>query len=552
MCQNGNYLYITNATDNIIRYDGSTTLQVYTTLATPAAPTIAETGLASTGYTYYYKLARVNTIGFSIASVASAVVESAVPRESWDNDTNFATITTPNGVATQTRWDIYLSENNVDYFYIDSITATSGSASNYKDNGSALVVPGTSAPTENTSQGPLVGELTNVGSRMYGVRDSNNRYRIWFSGSGQFAGAFSGAYDGGYLDWQEGGKLIPIQVKDNVDGKGNPVATVWCDSADGQGGVLNMTLDTLTIGDISITVPSAYLLPGSRGTPAPGSVVNVLKDYYFYNSQAEYNLGPRAQYLNLISTDEMSANIRPDFKRINNAAESGIVATYFDARILISVPYDSATQNDHTIVYDTERKAWLPRAFTLGFKKFLRYTDTNGNRKLLALKPGDSVLTEISEDIRGDYGEPFETTLITGLYPVMKNRFGFQWIEEGEYELSNPRGAVTVEISGIERSAGYGTLGATMVETTAELTDAGWDTFDWDTVAWDFVDPADLVNVISEPSVKRYFYLGKELNAVQWRVSTFSTDAHYLLRTLQAWGTDTVAGKPRTWRTSLT
>jgi hypothetical protein len=448
---------------------------------------------------------------------------------------------------------MYISENDVDYYYIDSVTSSNGSASSYKDNGSAIPVPATTAPTENTSQGPMVEELTNIGSRMYGVRDTNNRYRIWFSGSGQFAGAFSGAYDGGYLDWQEGGKLIPKKVIDYRDGKGTPLATVWCDSADGQGGVLQMSLDTLTIGDISITVPSAYLLPGSRGTPAPNSVVNVLNDYLFYNSQAEYNLGSRAQYLNLLSTDEISANIRPDVRRINSAAESGIAATYFDARVYISVPYDSATSNDHTIIYDTERKAWLPKAFTIGFKKFLRYTDTNGKRKLLALKPGDSVLSEIGADIQGDYGEPFETVLITGLYPVMKDRFGFQWMEEGEVEFSNPRGQVTVDIIGIDRASGYGTLGSTMVEVAGQLSDIGWDTFAWDTTVWDDpIEESDLTNAASEPSVKRYFYLGKELNAVQWRVSTNSLDAYYLLRTLQTWGTDTVAGKPRTWRVNLT
>jgi hypothetical protein len=551
MNQNGSYLYITNGVDNIIRYDGSTTLVSYTALTTPAAPTIAETGLASTGYTYYYKLARVNTVGFSIASVASSVVESSVPRESWDNTTNFATITTPNGDASQTRWDVYISENNVDYFYLASVTSSSGSPSNYKDNGSAIPVPGTSEPTENTSQGPKVEELINVGSRMYGVRDTTNRYRIWFSGSGQFAGSFSGAYDGGYLDWQEGGKLIPTKVVDYRDGKGTPLATIWCDSADGQGGILQLSLDTLTIGDISITVPSAYLLPGSRGTPAPGSVVNVLNDYLFYNSQAMYNLGSRAQFLNLLSTDEISANIRPDVRRINSAGESNIASVYFDARVYLSVPYDNATTNDATIIYDTERKAWLPRAFTLGFKKFLRYTDSNGMRRLLALKPGDSVLSEISENINGDYGQPFETVLITGLYPVMKNRFAFQWVEEGETEFSNPRGSVSVEISGIERASGYGSLGTATVEVTAELTTTGWGTVAFGVEAWGNVNTAELVNVASEPSIKRYFYLGKELNAVQWRITTNSLDAHYLLRTLQTWGTDTVAGKPRTWRTTL-
>lgn len=548
MNQNGNYLYITNGVDNIIRYDGSTTLVTYTSLSTPAAPTVAETGLAGTGYTYYYKQARVNAVGFSIASVASSAVQTATPRESWDATTNFAVVTPATFVATQTRCDIYISENNVDYFYLAS-TVLDGQT--FKDDGTSIPVPGTSEPTENTSQGPKVEELTNVGSRMYGVRDTNNRYRIWFSGSGQFAGAFSGAYDGGYLDWQEGGKLIPKKVVDYRDGKGTPLATVWCDSADGQGGILQLSLDTLTIGDISITVPSAYLLPGSRGTPAPKSVVNVLNDYLFYNSQAEYSLGSRAQYLNLLSTDEISANIRPDVRQINSAAESGIASAYFDARVYISVPYGNATSNDHTIVYDTERKAWLPKAFTLGFKKFLRYTDTSGVRRLLAVKPGDSVLSEISSNIRGDYGVPFESTLITGLYPVIKDRFGFQWTEEGEVEFSNPTGNITVEVSGIERAAGYRSLGTAIIQVAAQLLNTGWGTTFFGVRSWGDVDTSELTNVASEPSIKRYFYLGKELNAVQWRVTTNSLDASYVLRTLQTWGTDTQAGKPRTWRTSL-
>lgn len=549
MNQSGNYLYITNGVNNIIRYDGTTTLVTYTSLATPTAPTIAETGLAGTGYTYYYKQARVNTVGFSVASAASSVVEAAVPRESWDTTTNFAVITPASFVATQTRCDIYISEDGgVTYNYLAS---TFADGQTFKDDGSAIPIPGTSAPTENTSQGPKVEELTNVGTRMFGVRDTVNRYRIWFSGSGEFAGAFSGAYDGGYLDWQEGGKLVPKKVVDYRDGKGTPLATIWCDSADGQGGILQLSLDTLTIADVSITVPSAYLLPGSRGTPAPNSVVNVLNDYLFYNSQAEYNLGSRAQYLNLLSTDEISANIRPDVRQINSAAESNIASTYFDARVYISVPYGTATTNDHTIVYDTERKAWLPKAFTIGFKKFLRYTDTNGMRRLLALKPGDSVLSEISEDIRGDYGVPFETTLITGLYPVMKNRFGFQWTEEGEVEFSNPTGSISVEMIGIERATGYGSVGTMMVQVAAQLLNTGWGTTAFGVRDWGNVNVSELTNVISEPSIKRYAYVGKELNAVQWRVSTNSLDANYVLRTLQTWGTDTQAGKPRTWRTSF-
>lgn len=544
MNQYNSLLYITNGTDNITLYDGSTTLLQYTNLATPAAPSAVETGLSGTGVPYYYKLSAVSPIGFSIASpVNTGAVESNLARTTWVPATNFVTLTTPVAVATQTRWDFYISEDNVNFYYLNSVAATPSATSVFVDDGTAIPIPSTQAPTGNTSQGPKVKELVNIGSRMYGIRDTVNKYRIWFSSGTPPVGAFSSAYDGGYLDWSPGGKYIPVQVIDYRDGKGTPLATVFCTSADGQGCVLQMSLDVMTIGTISITVPSAYKLPGSRGTPAPGSLVNVLNDYMFYNSQAIYNLGSRAQFLNLLSTDESSGNVRDKVKQISTVAESGIATVYFDAKVLFSVPRGSTT-NNVTMVFDTERKAWLPTAFTLGFKKFLRYTTTDNSPKLLALKPGDSQLSEISNSIQGDYGLAFTSTLKTGLYPVTKNRFEFQWTEEAQMEFSNPTGSIGIELIGVERGRGFTSQGTTTV--TSILGTTGWDTFAWDTTLWD--DTSTAIDTYSESSVKRYFRLGRELNAVQWLITTNSLDASYTLRTLQTWGTITNTGMPRTWR----
>jgi len=547
MNQNGTFLYLTNGVDNTIRYNGTTVLQTYTSLSTPAAPAAAETGLATgTANTYNYKIAAVNTVGFSVASVVNTgTVSSNLSRDSWDSATNFVTLTMPVSVVTQTRWDIFVSDDATDYYYLNSVATNPNTpaAVTWVDDGSSVVNPVIKAPTGNTTQGPLVAELVNVGSRQYGIRDTNNPYRIWFTGAGTYSGAFSSAYDGGYLNWQTGGKYRPVQVADYRDGKGTPLATIWCKSADGQGCVLQMSLETLTIGNISITVPAAYKLPGSRGTPSPGSVVNVLNDYMFYNTQAFYNIGSRAQFLNLLSTDEASANIRPTVKQITTSAETNICSVYYDAKVYFSVPYGSST-NNYTAVYDTERKAWLPKAFTLGFKKFLRYTDTVGTNHLLALKPGDTTLSEISNSIQGDYGVAFETSLLTGLYPVTRNRFEFQFTEEGQLEFSNPQGTINVELVGIERTRGFSTTNSETIIST--LTTTGWDTFLWDTTLWD--DTSTAVDTFSESSVKRYFLVQKELNCIQWHVTTNTLDANYVLRTLQSWGTLTNSGSPRTWR----
>lgn len=193
------------------------------------------------------------------------------------------------------------------------------------------------------------------------------------------------------------------------------------------------------------------------------------------------------------------------------------------------------------MIFDTERKAWIPSAFTMGFSKFLRYTDTNGIQRLLAVKPGDTRLSEISTGIQGDYGMPFMTSVTTGLYSTTRNRSEFQFTEQAEFELSNPQGTISVELLGVERSRGFASNKTATVQ--AGGTPYGWDSFLWDTTRWD--DTTLVAEPFSESSVWRYFTVQKELRSVQWRITTYSLDAYYITRTLQTWGTDTQAGLPR-------
>jgi len=539
--QDHSYLYITDKFDNIIRYDGTTTLVAYTALSTPGAPTLTPSGLAGSGYNYYYKISAVNTVGFTVASAASAAEATNVPRANWSLVTpNYETVTW-SAVTNATRYDIYLSEDNVDYYYLDTVQGNGSTT--YVDDGSALINTNVIAPTDNTTQGPKVQRLEQIGSRLWGVDDYDNPWRVWFSGSGTYAGYFSSAYDGGYIDLMKGSQFRPVRVVDYRDGKGTPYATVWMKSPDGRGCIWQITLDVLTIGDVSITVPNAFRLPGSRGSDAPESVVNVLNDYMFYNSQAFYNLGSRAQYLNLLSTDESSANIRPSVKQVSQTASTGIASIYFEAKVYWSVPIGS-TSNNMTMVYDTERKAWLPEAFTIGFERFFQYVDSTGTRKLLAWRTGDTRLTQISDAINGDYGSAFTTSLVTGLYPVQKDRFGFMRVEEGEVEFSQPAGTVNIELLGIERSQGYSSQNSETI--TSTLSTTGWSTFLWSGTGWS--DTSTALDTFSESSVKRYFRVQKELNGYQWRITTSNTDSDYLLRTLQINGRPTNSGKPRSWR----
>lgn len=111
-------------------------------------------------------------------------------------------------------------------------------------------------------------------------------------------------------------------------------------------------------------------------------------------------------------------------------------------------------------------------------------------------------------------------------------------------EFSNPSGEILIELIGVERSKGFSSQGTATI--TSQLTTTGWDTFLWDTTLWD--DTSNAIDTYSESSVKRYFRVGKSLNAVQWRITTSSLDSNYVLRTLQTWGTQTNDGMPRSWK----
>lgn len=537
MFQTNSYEYIFNGWDNIIRYDGTTVLQTYVSLSTPVGNVPTKTGLAATTYTYNYRVAATNAIGTTLASTAQTIQVSTT-RDQF-NTTNFVTFTWT-AVAGAVRYDIYVGQIAGEESYIASVDGNA--TTTYIDNANAIEQISVTVPEGNTTQGPRIGDLEPVGVRLVGTRDRDFAWRVWISDAGRKIGNFAG--DGAaYVDLQKGSQYKPVKVEDYKNKTNDPVITVWCKSVDGLGCIWQGTIESISVGDQVIPVPSFYKLPGSRGTDAPFSVVNVLNDYLYYNSQAFYNLGSRAQYLNMLSTDEASANIRPDVKSITQSAAPGIAAHFLDAKVYISVPQNSST-NNVTMLYDTERKAWMPRSILVGFERFFDYTDTSGNRHLMCWRTGDTQFSEISKSIKGNYGVASQTTLTTGLMHVNpKNRFDFLWIEEGEVEFAQSQGQINIELSAITRQNGFKRVARRRILPTS--VSYSWTIGGWTKHKWTYVQGAPVS--YSEPSLKRFFNVQNDVNAYQYSITTNTLEASLIVRTLQVNGTATQAGKPREW-----
>lgn len=541
--QADDFTFIGNGEDAMVRYDGTTALTTYTALTTPIGNAPSKTGLASTTYTLRYRVSAYNDVGNTISSAAQTVQVSQL-RPSFDA-TNYVTFTWATVTGAE-GYNIYVGQTASEEGFIDSVVGEA--TTTYIDYGGAVEQTNIIAPDSDTTGGPKAGSLKMVGSRLYATIDKDFPFRWWISGAGRFVGQFGSTTEATYVDWQKGGQYRPVHVEDYRDGKGTPLATVWLRSKDGRGAIIQGNLESFTIGDTTFPVPNFNRLPGSRGTDAPFGVVNVLNDYMYPNSQAFYNLGSRAQFLNLLSTDEASVNIRPDVRSIT-AAHTNKIASYFSnisGKVYFSCPINGSTVNNITTLYDTERKSWMPRAFMIGFERFFDYTDNDSSEEhhMLCWGPGDVQFSEISTEIEGDYGEAFQTSLIGGLtHYNPKNRGEFMWADEAFIEVSNPKGTITVEFSAIVRDDGYKVVDTVDIEPDTTL--RGWSTFAWSTTRWSSIP--DELTIFAEPSTKRYFSVQEDINAYQFRISTEEVDADYQLRTLQVSGTGTEGGMDTSW-----
>lgn len=540
--QINNYLYIANGHDILLRYDGSTTLLAYTALATPGSPTpTLGSGLTAGTYTNFYQVSAVNTVGETIAS--SEINQTTnIERNNWKNDPTTADTQYIDldwaDVAGATRYLIYYSDATGQERLLDNVTVSA-----YHDNGKADTAPTVLAPTADTTTGPKFGPMEISGNRIWGTKDPVNKWRVYWSGTTPAPGNFSPIYDGGYVDLELGGAEQPQRVIHYRDGKGGSFATTLTSDPEGNGSIWQIDLQTITIGNFQYTQPIPVKIVGSTGTIAPLSVVKVRNDIMFFNRRGYFTLGSKAQMLNLLSTDEISANIRPDIRSLTGTALGGVCGHYFDAKVFYSMPTAGSSVNNAVYVNDTERRNWSG-PWTFGVERFFEYADTSGNNHLLAVPVSGNKLIEMGSGIQGDLGLPFATQLITGLIPVVaQDRTMFGKIRRAYIELSQPVGPITFTVLGTQKHKSF--QGFTPLTIGDTVSNAGFDTFGFDTNF--FSDTSITPTAFSRSTIKKYLNIRKKLNNIQFEITTDTFSAAYTLLTLQAKGFVVEGRDPSDW-----
>jgi hypothetical protein len=529
------YLYIVNGTDDLARYNG-TTLATYNSLNAPTGLAGARTGLASGIYNMYAQVTAINTIGETVGSTEASVVGGLnKPRDQWTASDSVTW--TWNSVAGATGYQVYIAEN-AGY---ETLLASS-TASSYVDDGTVAINPYVEPPLSNTTAAPKFKSMEISGNRIWATHDTENPYTVYFSGTGQFIGNFSDFYGGGWINLEKGGRERPRRVIHYQTGSGTGRATVLCSTPEGKGAVWQIDISSATVGETSFSIPSAVKVVGSSGTDSQLSVVADNNNIWFFNRRGIFTLGPEKNYYGILRTNEISSRIRPYIRGLIGSQIDKVVAYFYDAKVFFSVP-TAAAGNNRIIYYDTERLNWTVD-WSIGAKQFLEYTDTSGVTHFLYVPVSGTRMIELSENIQGDLGQAFNTTYLSGRWPLRKLWKDFLKLKKVFVKLGTPRGAINFEVLGSGKSGGFTSIGSATITPQYSMTGLGFD------IMGDVLMGSTLgiPSTYSDSADPRFIKVNKKLKDIQLRLTTNSIDADYTLQSFIFSGNQLRVTSPSNWK----
>lgn len=532
------YLYITNGVDGLLRYDG-TDISTYSELSAPSWAATALTrgaGLSSGNYTYYYQVTALNDIGETVPSSEESITVDT-QRESWVSANDDYIDLDWDEVEGASRYQVYISEESGYEVLLGSTTDTS-----FRDDGTLTANPYIETPDDNTTAAPRFKQMAVSSNRMFATYDPNNKYRVYFSGTGQYMGFFSDFYGGGYIDLEKGGRETPRAVVHYTDGQGNGRATVLCSTPEGRGSVWQITLSSVTVESDTFTVPSASKIVGSVGTDSPLGVVLAENDVWFPNKRGIFTLGPERNFYGILRTNELSSRIRPYWRNLMADSLSKIAAYYYDAKIFFSVA-TTGSENNRTIVYDRERRSWYVD-WSIGAKQWGEYTDSSGDTHFLFSEENSSRLVELSSAYKGDKGSAFKTSYISPRIQMGKNWNDFAKIRKAYIRLGNPEGTINFSILGTQKKQGYSGLASKTITALFSLTGMGWDQMG----AVQMGSTAGTPTAYTQASDIRYMKVNKKIRDLQFKVSSNSVETNYSILGLMAEGFRIQTSPPSDWK----
>lgn len=519
-------LYLYNGVDNLSYVNLATdTIQTYTSLSTPGAPTPVKTGMTGTTFTHYYRISANNAVGESIASSVGSTTSGKI-REAWIDGTDYITVTW-SAVTNATSYTIYYGSSATNC--LELYTVSGNATTTFIDYGQLATNPYKLAPEGNSTQGAVFTWMYHdaKNSQVFGITSDN---KLYYSAPG--TGDFSPYNGGGWVAIDENGDTQLNYVDGFRDGKGDPVVTVSARGAAGKGKLFHVTFDSLTVGDQIIVYPNVYEANGQSGTYAPRATLKERDSLWYFTGMDVRATGTSQNIVNILTTNTVSQAIEPDLERISLENLHKAVGVSYRDKLYFSLPV-GATENNEVWILDLSRKnMWILR-WPIAAKDMWLYEDNDGTTHFCVLV--NNVILEFTRAgarTHQDDGEAWDS------------RVGFEslvWDEDGitlgkirnqYFKFLFPKGVIQVNATGLTRKGAESTVGSDSF--TVTTTPTGWDAQMWDMNMWD-ADPGTINTYGKSVAVLNIKPKGL-LAQLDWEVVSSSAGTDYILSAVNTKG----------------
>lgn len=531
-CQSKDRVYVYNSKDKLSYIDLSTMATVgYTALATPAAPTLAKTGLSAGAFNYYYKVTANNAVGESTASAASLAINVNLDRDKWD-DSNFVTVSW-DAVADALSYTIYASSSSTGLYY-ELVTLAGLTTLEYKDNGSTNMNPFKTAPASNSTEGPVFTWMYNdsKNSQLYGITSGNKLYYSAFTDASQ-AADFSPLNGGGNVPIDQGGDTILNFVDGFRTGKGDPVVTVSSRGAAGKGKLSHITFNSVSYGDQTIFYPDVIEASGQSGTYAPRATVKIGDSLVYPTGDSFKSTGTSQNIMNILTTKSVSQVITPDVDKLSLAYLHLAAGVEYQDKIYFALPVGTTYNNEIWILDQSRKNAWILR-WTVNAKDIWLYEDSKGKSHLCVLV--DNNILEFSRagtQPTTDNGVPFRTRCAYSSLTWDKEGISLGNIQNQYFKLLQPRGNISINTYGLTKRGATTNTGSTSYSIAVSFTGIG----DWD-YSGDYKYGDDIGSVDTFANSVAVLQVRPKglLNQEDWEVVTEQAGCDYLLSSVSTRG----------------
>ena len=466
--QNLGKLYIYNGVDNLSYVDLSDdSINTYTSLSTPSAPTVTMTGATSSGFTYYYRISANNEVGESIASVAGSD-DTNKPRDNWIENTDYMTITWAS-VTNATSYTVYIGNDATNCKELYTTTGTT-----FIDYGTLAPNPYKLAPEGNSTEGAIFTYMyvDSKNSQILGITADN---KLYYSAPGSTSSTadFSPYNGGGFVPIDPDGSTTLNYVTGFRNGKGDPVVTVSARGAAGKGKLFHVTFEQLIVGDETFIYPDVYEANGQAGTYAPRATIKARDAIYYPTGQDFKSTGTSQNIVNILTTNTISQGIEPDVNKLTLSALNNAVGLEYQDRLYYGLPVGSSTNNEIWYLDLARKNLWVLR-WPIDVTDMWLYEDNSGSAHFCVLS-NNAVLefTRAGARTHQDNNVAWRSRLAFNSMVWDEDGITLGKIRRQYFKLLQPRGNITVNATGLTKNGTTTAAGSDNYTTTTTSTGIG-------------------------------------------------------------------------------